>query len=60
MKKTRVVMIDDNTQLIEAVKEYFQGSDKIEIVYEAKDGIEGLNIIENKNLKINFHQSINL
>lgn len=49
MKKTRVVMIDDNTQLIEAVKEYFQGSDKIEIVYEAKDGIEGLNIIENKN-----------
>ena len=48
MKKTRVVMIDDNKQLIDAVKEYFNGSKQIEIVYEASDGVEGLKLIEGK------------
>ena len=49
MKKTRVVMIDDNTQLIDAVKEYFSGSNQIEIVYTASNGEEGLDLIINKN-----------
>lgn len=48
MKKTRVVMIDDNTQLIEAVKEYFDNNKQIEIVYEAHDGLEGMKLIEEK------------
>ena len=48
MEKTRVVMIDDNKQLIEAVKEYFKGSKTIDIVYEASDGVEGLEIIEKR------------
>ena len=48
MKKTRVVMIDDNKQLIDAVKEYFSSSKQIEIVYEASDGVEGLKLIEEK------------
>ena len=30
MKKTRVVMIDDNIQLIDAVKEYFNDNKEIE------------------------------
>lgn len=48
MKKTNILMIDDNTQLVEAVKEYFEGSSEIEIKYIASDGIEGLRLIEEK------------
>ena len=46
MKKTRLLMIDDNVQLVEAVKEYFKSSDKIEVKYVASDGLEGLKLIE--------------
>ena len=48
MKKTRVVMIDDNVQLVSAVEEYFKSSKSIDLVYTAYDGIEGMKIIENK------------
>ena len=48
MKKTRLLMIDDNVQLVDAVKEYFKNNDKIELVYQASDGIEGLKLIEEK------------
>ena len=48
MKKTRVVMIDDNVQLCGAVQEYFKGSKNIELVYTAYDGVEGMKIIEDK------------
>lgn len=48
MKKTKLLMIDDNTQLVEAVKEYFEGSSEIEVKYVASDGIEGLRLIEEK------------
>lgn len=47
MKKTRVLMIDDNAKLIDAVKEYFKNSDKIDVVLEAHDGEEGLIKIKN-------------
>ena len=46
MKKTNILMIDDNVQLVEAVKEYFKSSDKIEVKYVASDGLEGLKLIE--------------
>lgn len=49
MKKTRLLMIDDNVQLVEAVKEYFKNNETIELVYQANDGIEGLKLIEEKN-----------
>ena len=42
----KVLMIDDNVKLIEAVKEYFKNSDKIKIVDEAYDGFEGFNKIK--------------
>ena len=48
MKKTRLLMIDDNEQLVEAVKEYFSDSSEIEVKYVASDGIEGLRLIEEK------------
>ncbi len=48
MKKIRLLMIDDNVQLVDAVKEYFKDNEKIEFVYQASDGIEGLKLIETK------------
>ncbi len=48
MKKTRLLMIDDNTQLVEAVGEYFKNNDKIELVYKASDGLDGIKLIEEK------------
>lgn len=46
MDKVKVLMIDDNVQLIEAVKEYFKSSKQIEIIEEAYDGLEGFKKIE--------------
>ena len=39
-------MIDDNIQLIEAVKEYFKSSKVIEISSTANDGVDGMEKIE--------------
>ena len=52
MNKIKVLMIDDNVQLIEAVKEYFKGSKIIEVVESANDGIEGIEKIENENYDV--------
>ena len=41
-------MIDDNVELIGAVKEYFKDSKLIEIASEASDGLEGIKKIENE------------
>ena len=49
MDKIKVLMIDDNVQLIEAVKEYFSSSKTVEIVSEAHDGLEGIKKIEEEN-----------
>jgi two-component system response regulator (stage 0 sporulation protein A) len=46
MKKIKVLMIDDNVQLIDAVKEYFKKHSEIEIILSAKDGKEGIEIID--------------
>lgn len=46
MNKVRLLMVDDNVQLIEAVKEYFSNSSKIEVVYEAYDGLAGIELID--------------
>ena len=51
MEKIRVLMIDDNKNLVEMVKEYFTGHKKIEVTLTCKDGEEGLNTILNKNYK---------
>ena len=48
MEKIRVLMIDDNTNLVEMVKEYFTGHNKIEVTLTCKDGEEGLKTILNK------------
>ena len=46
MDKIKVLMIDDNVQLIEAVKEYFRSSNQISIIDSAYDGVSGLDKIE--------------
>ncbi len=46
MEKVKVLMIDDNVNLIEMVKEYFKTKDTVEIISEAYDGEEGIQKIE--------------
>ena len=51
MKKTRVLMVDDNIELIGMVKEYFNNHASIEVVMEAHDGQEGIKLAkENKDM----------
>ena len=52
MKKIKLLMIDDNIELIKAVLEYFSSSNKIEVTYKAYDGKEGMDLIEKE--KDNF------
>ena len=48
MKNIRILMIDDNVKLIDAVKEYFKNNNDIDLVLEAYNGLEGFEIIKNK------------
>ena len=43
----RVLMVDDNIKLIDAVKEYFSDNEQIHITMEAHDGVEGIDVIKN-------------
>ena len=50
MRKQRLLVVDDNMNLIHMIKEYCKSSEKIELVREAHDGESGLKIIkENTN-----------
>lgn len=51
MEKIKVLMIDDNVNLVEMVGDYFENHSKIEIVGKAYDGEEGLKIIKEGSLK---------
>lgn len=48
MKKIKVLMVDDNVNLVGMVKEYFKNHDVISIDYTANDGLEGMKMIEEK------------
>ena len=48
MKEIRVLMIDDNEKLIEAVKETFKKHSTIKFVLEAHNGKEGFEIIKSR------------
>ena len=47
MKKIRVLMVDDNKQLVDMVKEYFSSHAVISLDLIANDGVEGLEVIKN-------------
>ena len=44
--ETKILMIDDNINLIKMVKEYFKDNNEININLEAHDGEEGIEILE--------------
>jgi len=48
MKKTRVLVIDDNKNIVKMVKDFFKENEDIKIVLEANDGEEGIRIIDKK------------
>ena len=48
MEKIKVLMIDDNINLVDMVKEYFSGNKNIEVVECCYDGDSGLDVILNK------------
>lgn len=48
MEKIKVLMIDDNTSLVEMVKEYFSNHQKIAVTLTCENGLEGLDTIINK------------
>ena len=52
--KINILMIDDNINLIEMVKEYFKQSEEVNILFEAHDGEEGINEIEKNKDKIDL------
>ena len=47
MSKIKILMIDDNVNLIEMVREYFKDHNRIELAIESHDGEDGLNKILN-------------
>ena len=49
MKKQRLLVVDDNVSLVNMIKKYASKSDNLELLYEAYDGKEGLNLyLENQ------------
>ncbi len=48
MKNIKLLMIDDNVNLVNMVKEYFSSHASIEVSLEAFDGEEGYELIKNK------------
>ena len=55
MEKTRLLVIDDNKELVNMIKEYFKSHADIEVALEAYDGVEGLNLREKKSMVYSFH-----
>ena len=48
MRKTRLLIVDDNNDLVEMMREYFNKSSETIVAFEAKDGNEALDIIEKR------------
>lgn len=46
MKNIRVLMVDDNVNLVGMIKEYFASHLNIDIVLEAYDGVQAIDVIE--------------
>lgn len=46
MGKINILMIDDNVNLVDMVKEYFKDNSNIYVSYVAQDGLEGIELIE--------------
>ncbi|MBR2678204.1 MAG: sporulation transcription factor Spo0A [Bacilli bacterium] len=49
MKKTRVLVVDDNKNLVSMINDYFKDNQNIEVVLNASDGKEGIELISKHN-----------
>ena len=47
MGKKNILIVEDNLGFASVIKEYFKDSDIVDIKYSAKDGLEGLDILNN-------------
>lgn len=47
MEKIRLLIIDDNVSLTDAIKDYFANNKQIEVTLTAKDGLEGFEVLKN-------------
>lgn len=54
MEKINILMIDDNINLIKMVKEYFSNNESVDIAFEAHNGLEGINVLEENKDKIDL------
>ena len=54
MGKIRVVVVDNESHFVSMLKEYFQNSKYVEICYEASNGLEGFQIIQQNQDKIDL------
>lgn len=54
MEKINILMIDDNVNLINMVKEYFSTNEDVNIVCEAYDGLAGIDVLERNQEKIDL------
>ena len=48
MEKIKLLMVDDNTNLVDMVKEYFSNNENISLDIVAYDGEEGINLIKER------------
>lgn len=48
MSKTRLLVIDDNKELVSMIKEYFKNHSDITVSLDANDGVEGFKLIEKR------------
>ncbi len=54
MEKIRILMIDDNNQLVDMIKEYFSSHAVISLDLVANDGVEGIEILKDNLDKIDL------
>ena len=54
MEKTKLLIIDDNKNLVDMIKEYFKNTPDIEVTLEAHDGLEGIQLIDKKQKEFNI------
>ncbi len=52
--KTNILMVDDNINLIEMVRDYFEDNSDVDVCFEAHDGEEGIEVLEKNKDKIDL------
>lgn len=48
MEKIKLLVVDDNKNLVDMIEEYFSSSNSVMVNLKAYDGVEGLELIKDK------------